>query len=335
MSQGESQALGQINDVAATAAWANEVTFSKWLADNLPHLGKVLDVGDLELVGTELAVGDFRCDIVAREIGSSRILIVENQFTKSDHDHLGKLLTYAAQHTAQIIVWISTEIRDEHRAAIDWLNRMTSDEIGFFAVQLRVINIDGSRPAPLFDLRAFPNDWEKTKTPPGISPRSEAYRQFFQPLIDELRTKYHFTNANVALPQSWYNFGTGTTGFRYAASFAIGGIMRAELYIDTGSKVGNKAAFDYLHSQWEHVDGKLQQLNWERLDNRNACRISIALPNTSVDDATARGGEMRAWLIEKLLALKEVFSPYLKGAAAAAQQASSLSEPNLEAMEAT
>jgi hypothetical protein len=333
VSQGESQTLGQISDVAATAAWANEITFSKWMAANLPLLGRVLDVDDLELIGTELAVGDFRCDIVAREIGSNRTLIVENQFTKTDHDHLGKLLTYAAQHTAQIIVWISTEIRDEHRAAIDWLNRTTSNEIGFFAVQLRVINIDGSRPAPLFDLRAFPNDWEKSKTPPAVSPRNEAYRQFFQPLINELRTKYHFTNANVALPQSWYYFGTGTTGFRYAASFAAGGLMRAELYIDIGSKVGNKAAFDYLHLQREYIDSKLQQIDWERLDNRNACRISIAMPNTSIDEAAARGSEMRAWLIEKLLALKEAFGLYLKGAAAAAQQASTLSEPNLEAVE--
>lgn len=104
MSETPIQALGEITDVQANVAWAGEVAFSSWLAANLGRLSDVIDVGDLELVGTELAIGDFRCDIVAREIGSGRTMIIENQFNKTDHDHLGKLLTYAAQKNAEIVV---------------------------------------------------------------------------------------------------------------------------------------------------------------------------------------------------------------------------------------
>lgn len=134
MSQSAVLKLGEITNVNANFAWLNEVAFSAWLASNLGRLTDVLGVGDLELVGTELPVGDFRCDIVAREVNSNRFMVIENQFTKTDHDHLGKLLTYATQHNAELVVWISPDIRDEHRAAIDWLNKTTRDEIGFFAI---------------------------------------------------------------------------------------------------------------------------------------------------------------------------------------------------------
>jgi hypothetical protein len=110
--------LGELVDVSATLAWQTEVIFSNWLALNLGRLASTLGMDDLELIGTELAVGDFRSDVVAREAGTARLVVIENQFTKTDHDHLGKLLTYAAKHAAEIVVWVSPIIRDEHRAAI-------------------------------------------------------------------------------------------------------------------------------------------------------------------------------------------------------------------------
>ena len=157
MSQSTVLTLGEITNVAPNSAWLGEVAFSIWLAANLGRLTDVRGVGDLELVGTELPVEDSRCDIVAREVNSGRFMVIANQFTKTDHDHLGKLLTYATQHNAEMVVWIRPDIRDEHRAPIDWLNKTTRDEIGFFAVQPCVIAINGSLPAPLLELRSSPN----------------------------------------------------------------------------------------------------------------------------------------------------------------------------------
>jgi hypothetical protein len=173
------------------------------------------------------------------------------------------VLTYAAQNSAEIIVWISTEIRDEHRAAIDWLNKITKDEIGLFAVELRVITIDGSRPAPLLELRSSPNIWIKSesKLKPGPSPRDELYREFFQPLLDESREKHGFTNTRIAQPQSWYLFSSGTRGFNYSVEFSKGNPMRARVYIDTGDKDANKAAFDSLFASKNEVEAAAK---WER-----------------------------------------------------------------------
>jgi hypothetical protein len=331
MSQLQETSLGEIAIVAPASVWGNEVKFSEWLANNLTQLTDVLGVGDLELVGRELPVGDFRCDIVAREVGSGRTMIIENQFDKTDHDHLGKVLTYAAQHNAEMIVWISPEIREEHRAAIDWLNKVTGKEIGFFAVKLRVIKIDASRPAPLLEIQSSPNDWVKPVSTSNNSvptPREESYRQFFQPLIDDLRNIHQFTNARVALPQSWYSFSSGTRGFNYTAEFSTGNLMRASVYIDIGVKEANKAAFDILFEKRAAIEYIAKTpLVWERLDNRRSCRIYVAKSDSSIDQIASNAPEAHKWLIERLLALKTAFAPELPNAASVAEANLKSAEP--------
>ncbi len=335
MSQSTVVTLGEITNVAPNAAWPGEVAFSTWLAANLGRLTDVLGVGDLELVGTELPVGDFRCDVVAREVNSNRFVVIENQFSKTDHDHLGKLPTYATQHDAQMVMWISPEIHDEHRAAIDWLNKTTRDEIGFFAVQLRVIAINGSLPAPLLELRSSANVLLKPasiSTVSAPSARDESYRKFFQPLIDELRDKYHFTKARIAQPLSWYFFASGTKGFNYKAEFASGKRMRATIYIDMGVAEANKAAFDALFNKRVEFQAKMtSDLVWERLDNRRACRISVVKQESSIDQVSSNASDARTWLIEKLLELKAVFGAALPAAASASETGLDPLEPAMNA----
>jgi hypothetical protein len=336
MSGNQSQPLGQITDVAANTAWPNEVTFSAWLAANLGRLSDVLDVGDLVLVGTELAVGDFRCDMVAQEIGSGRNMVIENQFGKTDHDHLGKLLTYAAKHSADIVVWISPEVRDEHRAAIDWLNKITLEGIGFFAVQLRVIAIDGSRPAPLLEVRASPNVWIKPDASGAatVSPRRELYRQFFQTLIDELRNQ-HFTNAKAGQPVSWYSFTSGTRGINYTVEFSTGNRLRAGLYIDIQQQAPNKAAFDFFHATKSELETAIgSPIEWERLDQKRACRISVARLDSGIDQVAPDPTEARKWVIDRLLAFKTVFGPIIPSAALAAENSLVPTEPQPDSLDA-
>src|SRR5262249_35089566 len=146
------------------------------------------------------------------------------------------------------------DVRDDHRDAVDWLNRHTAGDIEFFAVQLETIRIGLSLPAPNFRPVSFPNTWSNTRgrtsrhTP---SDREGEYRDFFQALIDELREKHHFTNARVAQPQSWYSFASGITGINYSASFDSDDRLRAEIYIDVGDAQHNKAIFDALYTQRE------------------------------------------------------------------------------------
>jgi hypothetical protein len=136
--------LGQLEP---RTLWTREAyDFTPWLADNLSLLGEALGL-DLELAQIEPAVGAFNADITARDTGRDRHVIIENQLEPTDHGHLGQLITYAAGLDAAVIAWISPEIREEHRQAIDWLNRHTSEKIEFFAIALEVVRIGDSKPA--------------------------------------------------------------------------------------------------------------------------------------------------------------------------------------------
>jgi hypothetical protein len=223
--------LGKLEQVNPRNLWLSESAhFTPWLTTNLATLGDALGL-ELELIRAESSVGPFACDIEAREISTGRKVIIENQLEQTDHGHLGQLLTYAAGLDATIIVWISPLVREEHRQAIDFLNRHTAEGLDFFAVSLEVVKIGSSLPAVVFRLVASPNAWAKTvatmtrSAPP--SSRMLAYQEFFQGVIDELRTVHHFTNARIGQPLSWYSFSSGTKGLLYSASFTAQAQLRA------------------------------------------------------------------------------------------------------------
>ena len=183
-------ALGKLEHVNARTVWQSEARdFTPWLAQNLGLLGEALGL-DLELVQMEAPVGNYACDIEAKENGSGRRVIIENQLESTDHTHLGQLVTYAAGLDAAVIVWISTGVREEHREAIDFLNRHSRETVDFFAIALELVRIGSSPPAVVFRLAASPNAWAKNAAArPEVSSRMNAYRAFFQPLMDELRDK--------------------------------------------------------------------------------------------------------------------------------------------------
>lgn len=295
--------------------WEKEATdFTPWLAENIQALGEALGM-DLELQSQEAPVGDFSLDLLAKDLGSSRLVVVENQLTQTDHDHLGKLLTYAGGFDAGVVVWVSEAIREEHRQALDWLNQRTDQETEFFGVVVEVLQIESSAPAFNFRAVVFPNDWQKrtrSRTTTTTSTRGEAYQQYFQPLIDELREKYRFTGARVAQPQSWYAFSIGTSGIPASAVFAGNGTARVELYIDVGDLASNKNLFDWLLNQKDAIERDCGfPLTWERLEERRACRICVSRPG-SIENSPDELIDIRKWQIERLLIFKKVFAPLVK-----------------------
>lgn len=311
--------LGKLDHVDPRNIWDKEARdFTPWLADHLDLLGEALGI-DLELIKIEKSVGDFSCDIQAHDTGRDRPVIIENQLEPTDHRHLGQLVTYAAGLDAAVVIWISPEVREEHREALDWLNRHTDERIEFFGVALETIRIDDSKPAAQFRPVAFPNTWSKTVSSSArsgeLSDKRISYQQFFQSVLDELREKHRFTNARAAQPQNWYTFPSGTRGIVYGAAFASRERLRAELYIDVGDAARNKAIFDALLASKDRIEKDFDALlEWERLDNRRASRIAFVRPDTSIEDAADHGDEIRAWLIQGLLKMKAVFGPLLKAA---------------------
>jgi hypothetical protein len=306
--------FGEIKQVSIKDIWPNEATdFTPWLAENVESLGKALGM-ELEFQDREADVGKFSLDILAKDLGTGRTVVIENELKETDHDHLGKLLTYAGGFDAGVLVWIATQLRDEHRKALEWLNEHTGPDIDCFGVVIEVFRIDNSRPAFNFKPVVFPNEWQKdaggrTSTK---SPKAEAYRNYFQGLIDALRTKHKFTGAKVGQPQNWYSFASGVNGIIYSNAFVQGKRVRAEVYIDLQDKEKNKALFDKLLARKESIEKEYgSDLSWERLDDKRASRISV-YRDGEIDSPTTTLDEIRSWSIDNLLKLKKVLLPEIK-----------------------
>ena len=303
--------FSELKRIPLRKMWPHEASkFTPWLAENIQVLGDALEL-DLELTDKEASVGDFSLDLLAQDLGSSRT-VVENQLTRTDHDHLGKLLTYAAGFDASIVVWISEEIRDEHRQAMEWLNQRTDTETQFFAIVAEVLQIDDSKPALDFKLVVSPNEWQKSKKQKpstNQSSRGEKYRSYTQMLIDELKERHKFTRARAGQPYNWYIFSSGIRGVGYGVQFAKGN--RVWTYVNIGQNVrGNRLdLFDALGKRKEKIESDFgSPLEWNRAEEQQNSWIGVSCEgNIELSDDELEG--IREWHIENLLKLKEVFQP--------------------------
>ncbi|MBH5372152.1 DUF4268 domain-containing protein [Bradyrhizobium glycinis] len=302
--------LGTVKAVPLRELWSGEAThFTPWLSQNLGILAEKLGM-DLELEMIEAAAGDFAADIIARDLSTNRRVVIENQFGNTDHRHLGQLITYASVLDAGAVVWIPETIRSEHKSAIDFLNQNLKESLRLYAIEASAIRIDQSKPAFVLNVISQPTEPAIRADERGetISETREKYRAYFQSLIDELRTKYSFTNARVGQPQNWYFFASENSRiYKYGMSFAIGGRVRAEIYLDCGEKAKNELLFDCLHQQAFAIHQEFgSELTWERLDERRGCRI-VSYHDGSIDADTEQLVQIKDWAIASLLKLKSIF----------------------------
>lgn len=199
--------------------WPHEAnSFTKWLAkeENLSKLGE--DIGiDLVLEERESSVGNFSVDIFANEESTGRKVIIENQLEDTDHDHLGKLITYASGKGAEVIVWVVKRARDEHRQAIEWLNQHTDTSLGFFLVEIELWQIDDSAIAPKFNVIERPNDWAKQmKNSDNLSDRKQMLLKFWNGFNDYIAKSDVFKNdftIRKAQPDHWYDLSVGNSSY--------------------------------------------------------------------------------------------------------------------------
>lgn len=300
--------LSKIEKVEVREIWPTEPqNFTPWLVENISQLGDALGL-DLEEPQREVPVGRFSLDVRAREAGTGRPVVIENQFGQADHRHLGQLLTYAAGHDAKVIVWIAERFHEEHRAALDLLNNRTNTDTEFYGVRIEAWKIDGSRPAPRFDVVATPNIWAKNAS----TPRGKQYIGFFQPLVDTLRDDHKFTTRTTATGNSAESFSSSHSGLSYKSSFIAphGSRHRVELFIELGDKDSNEDAFDKLHAHKQDIESALgESLHWQRATEGRACRISIVREGGI--DTEDMHDEIGKWMIDRLLKFKDVFGPRL------------------------
>lgn len=329
----DSKNLGRLRRVANPRdVWTSEAgDFTPWLAENLDVLGEELGMS-LTLVATEVPVGEFRLDIQAQAADGS-LVIIENQLERTDHGHLGQCLVYASGLEAATVVWIAPQFRGEFRRALDWLNERTDLGVNFFGVEVGVVQIGDVGPrAPVFDVVARPNDWQKSVKSTGASSGSpgsiSALNTIRQSFFAEVLSAFTSTHPSVRMPArstgNWVSFASGPFGY-WALSAAEQSRLRVEAYLDTGDQADNKHLFDILASEaerWEQAIG--EELSWERLDSRRASRIAAYRP-LELEMGPAREATLQ-WATQTLSRMFDVLNADLRTRAAEIRTARSKSE---------
>ncbi len=306
--------VGKIERLPLREVWKHEAyDFTAWLEENVDVLNDVLDLG-LTSAEREKSAGSFNVDLVAED-NQGGTIIIENQLEKSDHDHLGKVITYLTMMSAKAAVWIVGDPRPEHIAAITWLNSEVASA-SFFLLKIEAIRIGDSPPAPLLTLIVGPSDegrevGEKKKE---ISERHSIRHHFWSQLLERARTKTKLHSTISPSEYTWIATGSGRRGLTY--NYVIWEHEgAAELYIDRGKAADaeNKAIFDTLLKSKADVEKEFgRPLEWERLDNRRACRIRSTINAGGWKDPEEQWPEIQEQMIDAMIRLEKVLAPRIE-----------------------
>jgi hypothetical protein len=305
--------IGKIKKVPLREIWKNEAyNFTSWLSENLDTLSEVLEI-NLALTQKEKEVGTFSLDILA-EGENGEIVIIENQLEKTDHDHLGKLITYLSNLDAGIAIWIAAQPRDEHKKAIDWLNENSPDNIGFYLVKVEAIRISNSDAAPLFTIVGEPTEIAKSvgKEKRELAERHYKRKEFWTGLLEKARQKTKLY-ANISPKYDhWISagIGKGGMGLNMAITKSRG---QVEIYLDKGegSQELNKLRFDELAVYKDDIEKVFgHTLDWERLDKNRASRIAYRYDGFGLENPE-HWEELQNMMVDGIIQLHEAIKPYI------------------------
>ena len=305
--------IGKLKEVEVRELWKHEqYDFSEWLAkeENIEYLNDILGLTLVE-INQEVYVGSYRCDLVAKDETTDVKVIVENQLETTNHDHLGKIVTYASGLDAKYIVWIVKSAREEHRAAIEWLNNNTNDSVNFFLIEIHAYTIGDSEPAPKFEIVEKPNDFvkkSKTRNYKTDMIKSESERlEFWEEFNNVLKERNKPFNIRKATNNHWYDVAIGTSEAHVAINLVNKeGTIVVELYIPD-----NKELFDKLYGFKDEIEAKLElQLDWARLDNSKASRIKTSISGLDFDDHS-NYEELMNESIDMAVKFRDVFKKYI------------------------
>lgn len=303
--------LGKLKEITdLRTVWLHEaLNFTPWVAENIEFLGDAIGL-DITVEETESSVGDFNVDIYASETGTDRKIIIENQLEDTDHDHLGKLITYASGKSADVIVWIVKHAREEHKAAIEWLNNHTDDKIGFFLCEIKLFQIGDSQMAPSFTVVERPNDWAKEiKKTKAANPTQQKRLEYWQAFNDYVSKDAAFgKNFNIRKPTTdhWMNFSIGSSDCHLSVTqIQKRNVIGVELYIND-----DKDLFKDLFLHKDDIE-KVAELtfDWRELPERKASRI-IVEKLVQLDNPD-KWTEQFDYIIDILIKMKTAFKKYL------------------------
>jgi len=306
-------AIGKLEEVDIRELWKHEqYDFSEWLSkkENIENLNDILGLTLVD-ISKETYVGSYRCDLFAKDETTGIKVIIENQLEMSNHDHLGKIITYASGLGAKVVVWIVKEAREEHRSAIEWLNNNTNSNINFFLIEIHAYKIGNSDNAPMFQVIEQPNDFIKNNKSinsndtmnKSQSQRLEFWNQFNNVLIERGKP----FNVRKATTDHWYNVAIGTSDAHIDITLVNkDSVIGVELYI-----TDNKELFDKLYQKKAEIENDLGfKLDWRRLNNSKASRIVTFIKGLNFDDHS-NYNELINKTIDLAVLMRDTFKKYI------------------------
>jgi hypothetical protein len=311
-------ALGRLEQVDLREIWLSEPGhFTPWLAEevNMSLLADTLAI-DLEVEAQEKNVGPYRADIVCKDTTDGSLVLIENQLAKTDHTHLGQLMTYAAGLDAVTIVWIAERFTDEHRAALDWLNEITNEKVSFFGLELELWRIGDSPVAPKFNIVCKPNDWTKrggggiVAGAVDLTPTKQLQQEYWRALRELLAERKSSLKPHKAHPQHWLNVSIGRSNFNMSATVHTSEERIAvEVYM-TGPDA--KKHFKQLQVEKATIEIEIgQPLDWREMPERDASRILLMRPNSSIKKLT-EWPIQHTWMADTLEKFNFAFRPRIQ-----------------------
>ena len=303
--------LGELKKVDIRKQWKNEaIDFTPWLADNIEKISDIIGL-ELEFEGREVSAGSFSADILAKD-ENGKYVIIENQYSKTDHDHLGKCITYASTLDASTIIWIAEDFREEHKKAFDWLNDLTNKDISFFAVKLELLQIDNSKYAVNFDVVSGPNQ-NVRNTRKTVGGELSALQLVQIEFWDDFKEKIHDKNKRISLqtarPQNWFDITIGKSGIHvFNTRNQLKNQVTTGIYIR--STIADKM-LPYLENRKEKIEKEMgQKLIWNPNPDNREKKIMLSY-SADLKDSEEREKALD-WLCEISLKFVKVFTPIVK-----------------------
>lgn len=303
--------LGKLARVDLRKVWEHEARdFSDWLAkeENLSLLSDELGI-DIEVIGTEESSGRFRIDILAKETNSGDYIIIENQLEQTNHDHLGKVITYAAGYDAKYIIWIVKDVLDEHQKAIEWLNEHLDDSISCFLVKIEVWQIGDSVPAPRFEVISLKNNWvaslKRTVSSDELSPNRLRQQEFWAALRENFKTRDSNMRVQAPRPQHWMNFSIGNS---FCHPYLT--INSKDNFASCDIWTNNKEFLIFLQEREDLIKNDLGiEFNWWEANKSGGLRTKFV-----VDDIYDQSlhANLFDWLYNQVKLFQNVFTKYVK-----------------------
>ena len=309
--------LGKLERVELRTVWNNEATdFTPWLSkpENLEALSETLGM-DLETTGTEQSVGAYRADLICKDAFSGNAVLIENQLEKTNHSHLGQILTYSAGLSVKTVVWIASRFTDEHRAAMDYLNEITEEGYSFFGLEVELWKIGNSAPAPKFNIVSRPNTWAKNVRESNqqhgelteVKKQQLAYWTAFKEFMDACKSSVRCQNGS---PQHWVNMSIGKSGFWLTARVnSLKSIISADFRFKTPT---SKALFNQFYSDKEAIEKEFGgELEWFELPEGKESYVTVTKNKADFRNEGDWDSQF-TWLAERLEKLDNVFRKRVK-----------------------